>query len=523
MYSIALLSGFKSFLNQFYMCLMNKYYWKEGFYLAESNTGSKFSKMMLIIVLLVGTFCTVLNQTLLSTALPKLMSTFNVSTATVQWLTTGFLMVNGIMIPLSAYLATTVNTKWLYISAMVIFLIGTVLAFVAPSFGILLAARLIQAVGVGITMPLLQTIMLSLFPAESRGAALGLVGIVVGFAPAIGPTLSGWIVDNMNWRDLFGLLIPFVIVVVILALIFMKPVIKTHKQKLDWLSLFLSTAGFGALLYGFSAAGNDGWTSANVLATLIGGAIGVVLFIWRQLVIPKPFLELRVFKTLDFTIAAVLSSIVTIAMLGVSTVLPLYLQIVHGMSALKSGLILLPAALVMAFMSPITGRTFDAFGGRRLAVIGLVILTLSTLPFVWLTVDTPTSYIIILQVVRTLGISMVLMPVTTSGMNALPDHLIADGTAANNTARQVASSIGSAIMITLLTNVTKGQQPGKHLLHAAPFQYKHDFLNATLAGYHASFMFSLVFAVIGVVLAFFLKEKNQAKDVDVNQVVKGGE
>lgn len=156
---------------------------------ADNKLGG-FNKTMMIIVLLIGTFCTVLNQTLLSTALPKLMSTFDVSTATVQCLTTGFLMVNGIMIPLSAYLSTTVNTKWLYIGAM------TILAYTAPTFGVLLAGRLVQALGVGITMPLLQTIMLSIFPAESRGAALGLVGIVIGVAPAIGPTLSGWIIDK---------------------------------------------------------------------------------------------------------------------------------------------------------------------------------------------------------------------------------------------------------------------------------------------------------------------------------------
>lgn len=162
---------------------------------ADNKLGG-FNKTMMIIVLLIGTFCTVLNQTLLSTALPKLMSTFDVSTETVQWLTTGFLMVNGIMIPLSAYLSTTVNTKWLYIGAMTIFLGGTILAYTAPTFGVLLAGRLVQALGVGITMPLLQTIMLSIFPAESRGAALGLVGIVIGVAPAIGPTLSGWIIDK---------------------------------------------------------------------------------------------------------------------------------------------------------------------------------------------------------------------------------------------------------------------------------------------------------------------------------------
>src|SRR5699024_787259 len=206
----------------------------------------------------------------------------------VQWLTTGFLMVNGIMIPLSAYLATTINTKWLYISAMTVFLGGTILAYVAPTFGVLLAGRLVQALGVGIAMPLLQTIMLSIFPPEKRGAALGLVGIVIGVAPAIGPTLSGWIIDKYQWRDLFGMIIPIMVVVIILALFFMKPVIKTHKQKIDWLSLVLSTIGFGGLLYGFSSAGNDGWTSTKVLVSLIVGAIVTALFVWRQLVIPKP-------------------------------------------------------------------------------------------------------------------------------------------------------------------------------------------------------------------------------------------
>lgn len=471
------------------------------------NKTSSFGRAMLIIVLLVGTFCTVLNQTLLSTALPKLMSTFNISTATAQWLTTGFLMVNGIMIPLSAYLATTINTKWLYTGAMVIFLGGTILAYSAPNFGTLLTARLIQAVGVGISMPLLQTIMLSIFPANSRGAALGLVGIVVGVAPAIGPTLSGWIIDNYNWRVLFGMLIPLMVIVIVLSLFFMKPVLKTTKQKLDWLSLTLSTVGFGSLLYGFSAAGNDGWDAKNVDIALVVGVIVTALFVWRQLVIPKPFLQLRVFKTKEFTLASVMASISTIAMLGVESVLPLYLQIVHGMSAFNSGLTLLAGAVVMTLMSPITGRLFDEIGGKRLVTLGMSLLILGTLPFLWLTLDTPDIYIVFLYAIRMFGISMITMPVTTSGMNALPDDLIADGTASNNTVRQIASSIGSAIMITLLTNVTNAKAPTKSLLKAAPFSYKQKYLTATLDGYHVAFMFSLVFAVIGLCLSFFLKDK----------------
>lgn len=229
--------------------------------------------------------------------------------------------------------------------------------------------------------------------------------------------------------------------VIVLALFFMKPVIETHKQKIDWLSLILSTIGFGSLLFGFSSAGNDGWTSTKVIVSLVVGAIVTTLFVWRQLIIPKPFLELRVFKIGEFTLSAILSSIVMIAMLGVETVLPLYLQIAHGMSALHSGLTLLSGAVVMALISPITWKTFDALGGKRLATTGMVLLTLATLPFMWLTLDTPTIYIVFLYAIRMFGISMVMMPVTTSGMNALPDSLIADGTASNNTVRQVASSI----------------------------------------------------------------------------------
>ncbi len=166
--------------------------------------GKPYNRGLLIAVLLVGTFCTVLNQTILTTAFPTLMKDFDITTSTVQWLTTGFMLVNGIMIPVSAWLSSRISTKWLYLSAMAIFEVGTIICWTAPNFGFLLAGRLIQAVGVGVTMPLLQTIMLSIFPADKRGAAMGTAGIVIGLAPAIGPTLSGWVIDNLSWRDLVG-------------------------------------------------------------------------------------------------------------------------------------------------------------------------------------------------------------------------------------------------------------------------------------------------------------------------------
>ncbi|MGO1337383.1 MAG: DHA2 family efflux MFS transporter permease subunit, partial [Leuconostoc fallax] len=310
--------------------------------------GKSYNRLMLVIVLLVGTFCTVLNQTILATAFPTLMKAFDISTSTVQWLTTGFLMVNGIMIPVSAWLSTRFNTKWLYISAMLIFEVGTILAWAAPSYSVLLSGRLIQAVGVGISMPLLQNIMLSIFPANKRGVAMGLAGVVIGVAPAIGPTLSGYIIDTWEWRYLFGMIIPIVALVIVLAFFFMKPVLKTAKSQIDWLSLCLSTVGFGALLYGFSSVGDKGWGSVIVLTSLIIGIVVISIFVWRQLKMEKPFLELRVFTSKEFTIATALSSIVMIAMVGVEMIVPLYLQMIHGMSAFNSGLLLLPGAVMMA-------------------------------------------------------------------------------------------------------------------------------------------------------------------------------
>lgn len=467
--------------------------------------GKSYNRLMLVIVLLVGTFCTVLNQTILATAFPTLIKAFDISTSTVQWLTTGFLMVNGIMIPVSAWLSTRFNTKWLYISAMLIFEVGTILAWAAPSYSVLLSGRLIQAVGVGISMPLLQNIMLSIFPANKRGVAMGLAGVVIGVAPAIGPTLSGYIIDTWEWRYLFGMIIPIVALVIVLAFFFMKPVLKTAKSQIDWLSLCLSTVGFGALLYGFSSVGDKGWGSAIVLTSLIIGIVVISIFVWRQLKMEKPFLELRVFTSKEFTIATALSSIVMIAMVGVEMIVPLYLQMIHGMSAFNSGLLLLPGAVMMAVMSPITGQAFDRIGARRLAIAGLFLLTAGTLPFVVLTKSTPIIYIVFLYAVRMFGISMVMMPATTAGMNALSSQLISHGTAVNNTVRQIASSIGTAVLVSVLANVTKSQMPGKHLLTSEPLEYKVRALNATMVGYQGAFWVAVIFCIVGFVIAFFMK------------------
>lgn len=471
--------------------------------------GKPYNRSLLVVVLLIGTFCTVLNQTLLTTAFPALMKAFNISASSVQWLTTGFLLVNGIMIPISAWLINKFSSKRLYLTAMTIFLIGTITCFIAPNFSTLLIGRLIQAAGVGISLPLLQNIMLSIFPPEKRGSAMGMAGIVIGLAPALGPTLSGWIIDHYTWRDLFGMVIPIVILVLVLAFFLMKSVIQLSNPSIDVLSAFLSTVGFGSLLYGFSSVGNDGWGSSKVISFLVIGVFVIGLFVWRQLHLEHPFLELRVFKSPTFTIAAILSGVVNMAMVGAEMVLPLYIQNIRGESAFHSGLMLLPGALIMGLMMPITGAIFDKHGAKRLAISGMLILTAATLPFAFLTQETPIVMIVILYAIRMFGISMVMMPVTTSGMNALPMNLISHGTAVNNTFRQVASSIGTAVLISILTNVTKDNLPKASLLKSLPLFYKDQAINATLSGYHAAFFVAVIFGLVGFIITFFLKKNKK--------------
>lgn len=483
--------------------------------------GKPYHRNLLIAVLLIGSFCTILNQTLLATAFPTLMKDFDISASTVQWLTTGFMLVNGIMIPITAWMMNKFSSKKLYLFAMITFLLGTIQCYLAPNFNLLLLGRLIQAIGVGISMPLLQTIMLTIFPPEKRGAAMGMTGIVIGLAPALGPTLSGWIIDHYHWRDLFGMIIPIVLVVVFLAFFWMKSVIPLSNPKIDMPSVVLSTIGFGSLLYGFSSVGNDGWGSATVISTLVIGVIVIAVFARRQLHLENPFLELRVFKSSVFTIAAVLAGVTNMAMIGAEMVIPLYIQNIRGESAFHSGLMLLPGALVMGAMMPITGIIFDKHGARRLAITGMFILTAATAPFAFLTATTPVAYIVTLYGIRMFGISMVMMPVTTSGMNALPTKLITHGTAVNNTFRQIASSIGTAILISVLTNVTTNNLPAKSELKATPLAYKDHALTATLSGYHAAFFVAIMFGVIGLVIALFLKKSPVIHHEVSEEVTKG--
>ncbi|EEX27262.1 MDR family MFS transporter [Lactobacillus jensenii] len=476
--------------------------------------GNKYNRTLLMTVLITGSFVTILTATLLATAYPSMMKTFNIDASTVQWLTTGFTLVNGIMIPVSAYLINKLSTKFMYISALIIYLLGTMLAYWSPNFQVLLAGRLVQAIGAGVSMPLMQSIVLMIYPPEKRGAAMGTMGLAIGMAPAIGPTLSGYIVDHFTWRDLFGMIIPIISVVIIAAFFLMKDVLPNTSPKLDFWSVVTSIAGFGIMLYGFAEVGSKGWDDTTVIASLVIGAAIVALFAVRQFKLEEPFLNLNVFKTGQYTLGTIISSLSYMGMLAAEMILPLYIQNVLGKSALQSGLILLPGAIAMGVMSPITGRLFDKYGAKHMVITGAVMLIFGTSAFLFIGPNTPTIYITAFYAVRMFGVAM-MMPVTTAGMNALPLNLMTHGTAVNNTVRQVAGSIGTAILTSVLTNVANSNTPAKSLLTQNPLAYKDKAIDAVILGYKAAFMVAIVFAVLLIFAALFLRKGNIAKKEEI--------
>ncbi len=455
----------------------------------RSGTFDFKKNIPLLAVLLAGAFITILNQTLLATALPPIMRDLQVSESTVQWLQSAFMLVNGIMIPITAFLIAKFTTRRLFLSALGIFAAGTVVAALSPTFTILLIGRVLQGAGAGIMMPLLQTIMFLLFPREQRGKAMGMFGLVIAFAPAIGPSLSGYLVDNHPWRSVFYVVLPIVLVVIAAAWFLLKNVTEQTDPRVDYLSIVLSSFGFGGLLYGFSVAGNVGWLSPNVLISLTLGAVTLLLFISRQLKLEEPILEFRVFQYGVFSLATILGMIVFASMIGSTVILPLFMQNLLGFNALHSGLMLLPGAIVTGIMNPVTGTLFDKFGAKWLLRTGFAILTATTFLFGYLTQDTTFTYLAILNAVRMFGISMVMMPSTTLGLNQLPNELIPHGTAMNNTFRQIAGAVGTAVLVTITITAASGSS-----------------VAGQIHGVNVAFLVAAGVAAVGLLLSFFIRD-----------------
>ncbi|MCQ6276983.1 multidrug efflux MFS transporter [Bacillus sp. V3B] len=469
----------------------------------------------ILAVLMVGAFITFLNNTLLNIALPSIMIDLDIEATTVQWLTTGFMLVNGILIPATAFLIQKYSVRRLFLTAMGLFTIGTLIAGVAHAFPILLIARMVQASGSAIMMPVLMNVMLVSFPIEKRGAAMGVFGLILMSAPAIGPTLSGWIVEHYNWRMLFHFVTPIAVVILLLGFFLLKDKKEKVNIQLDLFSLLLSSVGFGGLLYGFSSAGNKGWDSPVVYLTIIIGVVSLISFILRQSKLERPMLNFGVFKFPMFALSSSITMIMNMAMFSGFLLLPIYVQTVRGISPMDAGLMLLPGALVMSIMSPITGRLFDKFGGRILAIIGLGIATVATYSFSQLTFETSYNHLVILHAIRMFGMSLVLMPISTNGLNQLPTRFYPHGTAMNNTLNQVSGAIGTGLLVTVMSK--RAETYTANLLTDVVGQPTTEMqqqiaVEAMLEGINFTFFISTFIIAIAFILAFFIKRAKQAAD-----------
>lgn len=471
------------------------------------------AKILMILMMLLGGFFGLLNETLLTTALPGIMKDFQIDYTQVQWLTTAFLLTNGVVVPLSAMVIQRFSTRKVFLTAIFIFFIGTIIAGFSSNFSILLGGRIVQALGSGIMLPLMMTTILDIFEPHERGKYMGTFGLVIGLAPAIGPTLSGVLVEYFDWRSLFFVVAPIAALTFIGALKFVKNVGTNRKVPVDVLSIILSILGFGGLLYGTSSISRDGWNDPVVLTTVIGGLILVTAFIIRQTKLKTPLLDFSVFKNSQFAVGIIIMVFTMISMIGSETILPMFVQNIMKDSALQSGLILLPGAIVMGIMSVASGFLYEKYGAKILALIGMSIVVITTSYFVIMDEQTSPAILATVYAIRMIGIALGLMPLMTHTMNQLSREMNAHGSSMTNTVQQISASIGTAGLITVMTQVSKNFTPdmsnykgiGKQEMAA---QIQHE---ALLSGYHGAFWFAVIISIISLLSVFMLKSQRKIR------------
>lgn len=467
---------------------------------APSVDLSKIKRGPIVVALIIGAFVAILNETLLGNAFPDLMTALHVKPSTIQWLSTAYMLVVGVLVPITAILQEWFTTRQMFIGAMSLFLAGTIIAALSPGFEVLLVGRVVQALGTGLMLPVMMNTILAIFPPESRGGAMGLIGLVIMVAPAIGPTVSGLILDSLDWRWMFYLIIPLAAFSIVFASIYMKNVSNITKPKVDVLSIVLSTIGFGGVVYGFSKSGDIGWSKPEVYATVAVGCVALLLFVLRQLKLKDPVMDLRAFKFPMFSLVAVLMLIMMMTLFSTLTLLPMYLQGPLMLSAFASGLVMLPGGIVNGAMAPIAGTLFDKFGPRVLVIPGLAIVVVAIFLFTGIDMDTTRGYIIMVHIIMMIGISLVMMPAQTTALNQLPRALYPHGTAILNTLQQVAGAIGMALFISIMSNGTKDYLNGSSN-PADPVEQ----LKGMIEGLHNAFWVGLGLGVLALVVGLFIR------------------
>jgi EmrB/QacA subfamily drug resistance transporter len=487
-------------------------------------------------IIILGVFMAILDTSVVNVAIPKMETALNANTDQIQWVVTGYMLVLGALIPISGWLTDKFGAKKLFLFALTTFTIGSALCGVSWNLDSIITFRIIQALGGALMQPVAMAMIFRIYPPDRRGTIMGLFGIAMMAAPAFGPALSGYLVEYWSWRYIFYINVPIGIVAVILGMLMMHEFPHEAKGKFDILGFFFSVIGFGSLLYGFNEVSANGWGSTKVESFLFAGVLCLIILVIVELKVKHPMIQLKVFKNYQFNISLLLISIVSVSMFVGIFFLPLYLQNIRGFTAVRTGLFMTPAALASAVIMPISGRLFDRIGPKPLGVAGLVIVTLATVGFTHLGLDTSSTDIQWLYILRNAGISMAMMPLMTAGMNSIPFELTSQATAMNNTIRQVAASLGTAILTTYMTTqskieaahlswqVTQTSQSGHFLMKIQQIMQAHgmslsqakltalSLMNGLIQqksivqGMNDSFMVAAVLTVCGIILVFFYRK-----------------
>ena len=434
----------------------------------------KFYRKAVLMAVIIGTFMAVLDSSIVNIAISKMMTVFGVSVDDAQWIITSYTLAMGSVIPLTGYLSDRFGSKIMYMFALAAFTVGSLLCGIAWSNNIMIAARIIQGIGGGMIMPVGMSILYSTFPKEERGTALGFWGIAAMAAPAIGPTLGGYIIVYLDWRLVFTINIPIGIIGIVFSWLLLKNTNQKIKQPFDYIGFITAAVGLVFILY-VLGEGTVDWSKAKNVIMIVIGVFSLIIFVVNELTHPFPLMDLRVFKYIPFSLSMLISTFTTMAMYGVVFIMPLFLQNIRGYTAIETGLIMLPSAIVMGVLMPISGKLGDKFGARPLLIIGSIINAVGTYLLSRLTIDTSMSMITSLLIIRAAGLGLSMMPASTEGMNSVPHHLISKASAINSTVRQVASSVS----ITLLVGVMNKYQR----ISFASYSAQIDDFNTTAMSY----------------------------------------
>lgn len=419
--------------------------------------------LAIIATLIVATFVVILNETVMSVALPVLQRDLGADPTLGQWLTTIFMLTMAVVIPLTGFLIQRFGTRTMYLAAMSLFVLGTLTALLAPGFAVLLVARVVQALGTAIMLPLLMTTVMTLVPEHRRGAMMGNISVVIAVAPALGPTLSGFILDHWHWRAIFGVVLPIAVAALVIGALFVQPVGDRTSEQIDYVSLPMAVLGFGGFVYGLVAIGEAASGSAvmPVWIPFVLGGIGLAGFVLRQLRlqrVDRALLDLRVFASSTFTLAIVLMVAAMATMMGTFIVVPYFAQEVLALSPSATGLLMLPGGLLMGLASPLIGRIYDARGARILVIPGTILIASGVWILTLVSSGTSAWLLAAAQTVLCIGLAATFTPLMTVSLSSLTPRLYAHGSAVLGTLQQVAGAAGTALFITIMTVVATSDQ-----------------------------------------------------------------